>query len=242
MCSTASSFRSVRPVLLVFSTLALGGCAAAPPTVPPATAAAAVAGAPHSEPIANPQELAGVASGVGCEGSSRRSLVNDGGFETTSIPPGGYTLFRTGQPMGGWNVVGAPGNVGPLHTDFTQAGFRFRAHGGQVSLDLTGTSNTPTGVAQTVTTVPGTTYRICFWVGNVVHQGGMFGTTSTVRVLVDGEDLQTATNADGAGVGDLFWRPFTTSFTAKQTSTVITFLNGDPSADTSNFIDDVAMN
>jgi hypothetical protein len=42
------------------------------------------------------------------------------------------------------------------------------------------------GVQQTVATVAGTQYNLSFWVGNTYAPGGVYGTTSTVDVLLGG--------------------------------------------------------
>ena len=66
-------------------------------------------------------------------------------------------------------------------------------------LDLTGgTSNQQVGVAQSVKTRPGASYRLSFAVGNVVDPAGVFGTSSTVNVLVNGYKVLAATNKRGA--------------------------------------------
>ena len=52
---------------------------------------------------------------------------------------------------------------------------------GKQWLDLTGLSNSATGVAQTVKAVPDATYKLSFALGNVVDAGGTFGKSSTIR-------------------------------------------------------------
>lgn len=169
------------------------------------------------------------------------SLIKDGGFEKPATPANSYVLYNTGQKFGPWTVVGATGNVATVSTTFTQDGYSFPAKSGKAWLDLTGVSNTPTGVAQTVKTVPGTSYTVTFWVGNVVDPNGIFGTTSTVNVYAGSTLLTSATNSEGAGGTTQVWEKFTTSFTATATKTVVSFVNGDPSSDTNNGLDAVSM-
>src|SRR5699024_3767406 len=107
-------------------------------------------------------------------------------------------------------------------------------------LDLTGDTNTPTGVEQTVVTLPGTTYDLSFWVGNVIGPTAGVGSTSTVRVFLDGTELAAATNGGGGGT-TISWLQFTRSFVAAGPSTTIRFINGDPRDDTANGIDDVTL-
>ena len=71
----------------------------------------------------------------------------------------------------------------------------------------------------------------------MVNPGGIFGTTSTVDVLVNGTQTFSATNSGGGTT--LTWQQFTTSFTANSSQTTLEFLNGDPSNDTSNGLDNI---
>jgi uncharacterized protein DUF642 len=180
------------------------------------------------------------AVGAGCLDAGS-SLVKNGSFESPVVAVGGYQLFTNGADLAGWTVVGATGNVAPLSTTFSQNGFSFPAEDCAQSLDLTGTSNTATGVTQSVPTSAGTTYQLSFWVGNVVDPGGIFGTTSTVNVLVNGTQAMAAVNSGGAGTKTLSWEQFTVPFTATSSSTTIAFMNGDPPTDNSNMLDSVAI-
>lgn len=169
------------------------------------------------------------------------NLVVDGGFELPVVPSGSYTLFNLGQTFSNWVVVGKQGNLAIVSGSFTQNGFRFLAHGGKQWLDLTGTSNTPTGVEQRVLTVPGHVYQLNFWVGNVYDPGGIFGTSSRIHVYVDGLLSATALNTAGKGTDTQVWRGFAVKFKAKKSETTITFLNDDPVNDTLNGIDDISL-
>ncbi len=131
--------------------------------------------------------------------TSSGNIVANGGFELPAVATGSYQLFSTGQPFPGWRVVGAQGNVAVISGAFQQNGLTFLAKAGQQWLDLTGVSNTRTGVAQTLRTVPGSSYRLTFSVGNVYDPGGIFGVTSTVEVLVNGVKVLSATNARHGG-------------------------------------------
>ena len=165
----------------------------------------------------------------------------DGGFEQPVVPVGGFSDFSTGQTIDKWSVVGASGNVSLVSTTFSQNGIAFPAHSGHQWLDLTGVSQTATGVQQTVRTVPGSDYTLTFFVGNVVNPGGIFGTTSTVDVFMDGTRLMTATNVLGKGKNRLVWQKFTTTITATGTRTTFAFINGDPASDTLCGLDAVSL-
>jgi Protein of unknown function (DUF642) len=177
----------------------------------------------------------------GTASAATTNLVHNPGFEKPAVAPGSFLVFSTGQSFPGWKVVGASGNVGIVSGSFTQNGFKFPAKSGHQWLDLTGLSQSATGVAQTVITTPGTHYTLKFAVGNVVNPGGIFGTSSTVHVLVDGNQILTATNSNGAGITSQVWKTFTVGFIASSAATTIAFLNGDPSSDTNNGLDAVKL-
>src|ERR1700677_628268 len=90
------------------------------------------------------------------------NLIKNGGFEQPIVGTGSYELFSEGQAFPGWNVVGAAGTVAPISGAYTQDGLRFGAKAGKQWLDLTGLSNTATGVAQRVKTASGRKYQLSF--------------------------------------------------------------------------------
>ena len=150
--------------------------------------------------------------------------------------------FSTGQTFGHWTVEGAPGAVSVVSGAFAQNGITFPARKGKQWLDLSGSnSNSATGVAQTVATTPGVACTLSFYVGNVVDPNGVFGTTSTVNVLVDGAQVFSATNSMGQGQSKQVWQKFTTTIMAASTQTTIAFINGDPSSDFTNGLDAVKL-
>jgi hypothetical protein len=102
-------------------------------------------------------------SGDECDpnaGSASASLLTNGSFEQPPVPAGGFTVFSTGDTFGGWTVMGDPGNVAPLSTTFSGGDFSFPAEDGQQSVDMTGTSQSLTGISQTVATMPGHTLPV----------------------------------------------------------------------------------
>jgi len=170
---------------------------------------------------------------------ARGSLIQNGGFEAPVVPSGRYQLFASGQSFAGWQVIGAPrGNVAPISGAYRNAGIVFNAHSSLQWLDLTGLSNSATGVQQTVRTRAGARYELSFFVGNV--SGGGFGTTSTVEVLIDQRSAGAFRN-DEVQRGAQHWRRIAVPFTASSTATTIAFLNRDAASDNSNGLDDVAL-
>ncbi|HEY4869867.1 MAG TPA: FGLLP motif-containing membrane protein [Candidatus Dormibacteraeota bacterium] len=168
-------------------------------------------------------------------------LVSNGDFETPVVSTASFQLFATGQAFGPWRVVGAPGAVAIVNGDYTQNGFHFPAASGRQWLDLTGDSNTRTGVTQSVTTIPGMEYQLSFSVGNVYDPGGIFGISSTVEVFADGRKLLDARNTQGKGSTLMVWQRFSTTVIATSTRTSLTFINGDPANDTNNGLDAVSL-
>jgi len=169
------------------------------------------------------------------------SLLVNCGFELPAAAAGSFVLRAPGQDVGGWLVFGGAGNVGAFNTAYTYSGLSWPAQEGAQTLDLTGNSNTATGVSQAVVTLPGEEYELSFWLGNIVDSGATYGVESTVSVLVNGSEILKPTNAGGAGTSTLAWRQFVTIFTAQGASTTLAFVNADSSADGSNIIDNVVL-
>jgi hypothetical protein len=163
-------------------------------------------------------------------GVHAQNLIADGGFESPVAPVGGTLTFSLEQSFSKWKVVGQNGNVQILNTQFTSGPYSFPAKSGQQSLDLTGNSNTATGVQQSVTTVIGQSYTLTFSVGNLWGIPDNSGTSSTVHVLLNGITAVTATNFND-GQDTVTWKTFSYTFTADSTSTSIAFVNGDPPSD-----------
>jgi hypothetical protein len=168
------------------------------------------------------------------------NLIHNGGFEKPVVPAGGFQAFSTGQTFTQWTVMGASGNVAIVSGTFTQNGFKFPAKSGKQWLDLTGTSNTATGVSQAVATTPNATYTLRFSVGNVYDPTGIFGTKSAVNVFLNGTHVLKATNALHATPTQA-WKSFTLHFKATSATTTIAFVNGDPPNDTNNGLDAISL-
>jgi len=181
-----------------------------------------------------------------CSLPLRADSITNGSFEAPVVPSGNFTNFVSGSSgITGWTVVGAAGGVSIVSGTFTQNGISFPAEDGAQWLDLTGDgTNSNEGVQQTFATTAGTQYTVSFWVGNVNNPGGIFGTTSTVDVLLGGTGgtlLLAARNASTT-TGTLTWEQFTTTFTATGSTSTLDFINADPASDNSNGLDNVSVN
>jgi Protein of unknown function (DUF642) len=184
------------------------------------------------------------AAAIGLPSAKAVNIVANGSFETPTVPVGGFMLFASGSnAITDWTVVGPPGtSVAIISGTFTQFGFTFPAQDGVQWLDLTGlNSNTTDGVQQTVATTPGALYDLSFFVGNISNPGGLFGTTSTVGVQINGGPVVSFTNSGGVGSTSQVWQQFTLPFTATAATTSVTFINQDPSGDNSNGLDNVSL-
>lgn len=118
--------------------------------------------------------------------SGATNLLTNGSFEAPVVPVGGFTNFNTGSTaITGWTVVGP--QVSVVSGSYVSECCKFPASDGSQWLDLTGdTANSMEGVEQSVATVAGKSYDLTFDVGNVYDPRGVYGTTSTVAVLING--------------------------------------------------------
>jgi len=173
--------------------------------------------------------------------SAATNLIENGGFETPVVPVGNFTLFSLGQAFTGWKVVGTEGNVDIVSDKYLGDGITFNAEAGTQWMDLTGLSNTPTGIAQSIATTPGAEYHLTFWVGNVYDPGRIFGISSTIKVYVNGSVQLTATNSLQPPNRTQAWKEFALTIKATSRSTTISFINGDPSTDDSDGLDAVQL-
>lgn len=174
---------------------------------------------------------AGIAAAAIIVGTAHAAnLAGNGSFEKPVTPAGGFLIFPKGAQIGAWQVVGEDGEVGLIDKDYVAGSFTSPSRSGKQWLDLTPRATiTPTaiGVEQTVRTTPARDYVLSFFVGNVRDQNGQFGTTSTVNVFVDGEQVMSATNRAGRGKTSVVWRKFSLTFTAARRNTRVAFINGD---------------
>jgi len=182
-----------------------------------------------------------MAGGATSAAAAATNAIKNGGFEKPVAGFGSFIPFNQGTSFSHWQVVGAVGNVALVSGGFAQNGFTFPAKSGSQWLDLTGISQSATGVQQTVPTVASSEYTLTFFVGNVVDPDGIFGTSSTVDVYVDGSIVDAATNSKGAGKTTQVWQRFSVTFPTPNPTTTIAFINGDPATDTSNALDGVKL-
>ena len=186
-----------------------------------------------------------IASAIGLFASAvtaNANIILNGSFETPPVPTGNFTNFPVGSAsLTDWSVFGPPGTaVSIVSGAFSQNGVSFPAEDGNQWLDLTGdNSNSTEGVSQTAATTVGDQYQLSYWIGNTTG-GGIFGTTSTVNVSLNGTPTFSDTNSNVSPT-TLSWEQFIHTFVATGTSTTLGFQNGDPAEDNSNGLDNVAL-
>jgi len=186
--------------------------------------------------------LVGIVLGSVSAALGQTNLIKNGSFERPVAPYRGYRLFSTGNTFSHWQVVGDSGSVDVINGTFTTPPvFSFPAQAGSQWLDLTGDSNTATGVAQKVATTPNAAYTLTFYVGNMYDPHGGLGVSSTVNVLIDGQQVYQATNSGGKVRTALTWQKFTTTIVAASSQTTIAFMNGDPPSDNVNGLDAITL-
>lgn len=179
-------------------------------------------------------------------------VVFSDGFESPVVnhtgpsgSSGGYDNYGTGAQIGPWTVVGISGRtdaVSVVTTNFSQNGISFPAQSGNQWADLAGQdANGANGVQTTVTGLLNKAFSLSFWVGNVVDPNNVFGTSTTVNLLVNGQAALGAVNADGAGQTQQVWKQFTYQGFATSDSITFTFISGDPPSDFSSAFDNVVI-
>ena len=169
--------------------------------------------------------------------SASANLITNGSFESPVVPIGSFTNFSPGSNLlTGWAVV--DNSVSVVSGDFAQLGISFPAQDGAQWLDLTGFGvNSVEGVAQTIPTTIGHTYRLSFYVGNV--SGSVFGVASTIDTFLNGGLAFTDTN-DTPGTTQN-WEQFIHEFVADSALTTILFRNADAASDNSNGLDNIVL-
>ena len=177
---------------------------------------------------------------ISANAQANTNLLTNGSFETPSVPAGRLTNFTTGSSITSWTVLGPEAAL--VNSKFTSFLIQFPASEGSQWLDLTGyLASSAGGVEQTVATIPGKAYHLSFAVGNVFDPRGIYGTTSTVDVTVNGMSLGRFTNSCRTCTKILTWQTFNASFLASSQTTIIRFMNADPQTDYSNGLDNVVL-
>ncbi|MFI6449480.1 choice-of-anchor C family protein [Kitasatospora sp. NPDC050543] len=157
------------------------------------------------------------------------SRFDDGSFEYPRATANSFTSLSAGQAIGPWQVTA--GSV-----DLIGAGFWQAAEGDQ-SVDLNGSNSG--AVAQTFTTVPGTTYTVTYALAG--NPGGA-PALKTGSALIDGQNFQDFSfNTTGKTFTNMGYvnRQFT--FRATGSATVVAFASTTPDSAYGPVVDDVRI-
>ena len=165
--------------------------------------------------------LVGAVVSSNSAGAAPVNLLTNGSFETTTGPsyPIVPVLSGDSTTIPGWTVVtpsfygGSGGSVDLIKSPY------WNAEDGNYSIDLAGSSNTPGGIYQDVTTVSGAQYTLTYW--SAVNGDQTPGTTHSLDVTFNGTVVATIQEA-GAG-RPLLWVQHTVTVTAGSTSSRIEF-------------------
>lgn len=172
------------------------------------------------------------------------ATINAGSFEEVpNVSNGGFLSWTSGQTITGtnWTVIGSGSpNVSVVSSTFTQQ-FNFPAQDGSHWVDLAGDTSSAVpglGIQQSIATTLGQAYALSFYLGSVNNSGGVFGTTSSVIVKINGISAGAFTTPLGTG-NNQNWTQFTAFFTAAGPFTTIAFINND--TDTDNGLDNITI-
>jgi hypothetical protein len=94
------------------------------------------------------QQLGGNTFSSAVAKQTSTNLIANGSFEKPSAPSGSYVTFNKGRKFSNWTVSGKAGNVSLIGKNFVYGGYDLSAGCGDQWLDLTGMSDTKTGVRQ----------------------------------------------------------------------------------------------
>jgi hypothetical protein len=203
--------------------------------------------------LAMPLIALGIA--IAPSGAKAANLIQNGGFEDPTVASGSYQTIGVGSTaLPGWTIVGNPGNnVDLVQTTYSEDppnGVNpFNAYEGLNALDLTGNGNVgmAVGIQQSVDTVVGQQYTLTFFVGratpNTGHTGpNAYAGLATIGLTIDDGARMNFMNSNSTP-GQINWQGFSYTFTAMETSTLITFYNSTPMVPPANFagLDDVRL-
>jgi hypothetical protein len=145
------------------------------------------------------------------------NLLGNGSFETGNYVNGGggYEDLTPGSTaITDWSIVGSgtlawigPGYAGGLSPE-----------DGSYFLDLTGTTDAPpyTGVTQTITTTPGQTYDLSFYLGS----SSIYGVPDSIQASAGGKTETFQSTLSGANN----WQLESMSFVATSNNTLVSLL------------------
>jgi choice-of-anchor C domain-containing protein len=156
-------------------------------------------------------------------GTLGENLITNGSFETVATVPGAedfVTVAAGGTEIDSWTVLGETVDY-HVNDEPLPNGNNWLAAEGSTSIDLNGTPGVG-GVAQSLATLPGQTYRVTFDLsGNPL--GGPV--VRTLDVKAAGQSTQFEIDMTGKTPSEMGWQSETWEFTAVDTTTTLEFVS-----------------
>lgn len=179
-----------------------------------------------------------------CATPAFANLIQNGGFESPVIVGSTYQIFATSNFLPGWTWAG-PGDGLLLRNDYTEAAgqWLFPPYEGNNSVDMTGPGWTGNNeIYQDIPTTPGVEYLLSWALGNQDDSLGPYPDASRIMPLIDGVQLNGLNPSYGfSGGNSVRWLQVSTTFTATNSITRLTFRNTTPSTDSYAGLDDVIV-
>jgi choice-of-anchor C domain-containing protein len=160
------------------------------------------------------------------------ALLTNPSFEQPVVGNPDFNYYYAGNPaITGWTIVG--GSVDLLSTNW-------KAHDGNQSIDLAGV--TPGGLYQDVSTTPGQSYRLGFWLaGNPEFPGSTGPVVKTAKVSWGGNSVANVSfDTTGKSKTNLGWTFYSYDLTATAATTRLQFDNTS-SGSSGALIDDLSL-
>ena len=167
---------------------------------------------------------------TGAGGNSGSELVSNGSFESPALGSG-FQTGSAGQGYGAWSITS-----GTVELYATTGGWNAAA--GSQSVDMDGSPG-PGAISQTITTTPGTVYRISFALSG--NPGGTQG-VKELQVGWGGSALRTVRfDTTGRSTTAMGWTTVTLEATATSTNTALTFQSLSSGGNNGPAIDNVSV-
>ena len=179
--------------------------------------------------------LAGCGSGEsgGRGDTDPANLIVNGSFEGPDVPPGISTISVGDWNLSGWTPVNGNG-IGIFDNMTASAGVTWQAYEGDQFAELDANANG--GISQSINTVPGSSYYICFAYS---PRPGCGAGTNTIQFYLNDKSIDNVTA--GGDAASMAWMLYCYSFRATGASTTVRFMAAGDSDGFGGFLDDVQV-
>lgn len=168
---------------------------------------------------------------------SQAAVIVNGSFEDPVVTVGSYDAYgHASTSITGWTVINQTAIVSGTASE---GAITWNAQIGNAWLDLTGEhANSSYGITQTISTDIGQAYQLSFYVGSVTDGVNFFPSTVDLQI---GAGARVGYHNPNAPTTNLDWQQFTVDFTATDSSTAISFYNGNTSYNHVSALDNVSI-